>query len=132
VAIVDASPGRPSRVRKVALSAGRELIDLAGTFDEVVAAGEAAGSAFLRAFVRTEGPVPGLAERVRDALPNAVDVSLVYERADAGGTAGPSLSTLQPRDQFVTYFRREHGVEEVPPDLIGAFDEVLAGVEMEG
>ena len=48
----------------------------------------ASGDAFLRVFVTTDGPVPGIADRIRDDLPNALDVHLVYERADAEGLRG--------------------------------------------
>jgi DNA repair protein SbcD/Mre11 len=128
VTVVEASPARPAKVREVALSAGRRLVDLEGTLDQVLARGEGLADAYLRVFVRTDGPVPGVAERVRDALPNAVDVSLRYERLESA-EQGPPLSSLQPRDQFVSYFRRERGVDEVPEDLMRAFDEVLSGVE---
>jgi exonuclease SbcD len=122
VTIVEATPGRPAKVREVALSAGRRLVDVDGTFDEVVERGTALHDAFLRVFVRTEGPVPGMGERVRDLLPNAVDVQLRYERADTG-VDRPPLSSLQPRDQFLSYYRSEHGAEP-HPDLMQAFDEV--------
>jgi exonuclease SbcD len=124
VTIVEAQPGRPAKVREVALSAGRRLLDVEGTLDEVLAKGEALPEAYLRVFVRTDGPVPGIAERIRDALPNAVDVSLKYERFEPEED-GPPLSSLQPRDQFVSYYRREHGVDDVPEDLLRAFDEVF-------
>ncbi|HEX2267020.1 MAG TPA: exonuclease SbcCD subunit D C-terminal domain-containing protein, partial [Actinomycetota bacterium] len=131
VAIVEAEAGRPAKVRDVPLSAGRRLVDVEGTLDEVLERGGALGDAYLRVFVQTDGPVPGLNERVRDALPHAVDVQLRYERQ---GTTpdGPSLSSLQPREQFLSYYRREHGVEEVPDDLLAAFDEVLEDVHAEG
>ena len=80
VAIVEASPGRPAKVREVALSAGRRLVDVEGTFDEAVARSRTLSDAYLRVFVWTDGPVPGIGERVRDALPNAVDVQLRYDR----------------------------------------------------
>jgi len=124
ITIVEASPGRPAKVREVALSAGRRLLDLEGTLDEVLAKGELLPDAYLRVRVHTDGPVPGIAERVRDALPNAVGAELDYEKKDVADN-GPPLSSLQPRDQFVRYFCREHGVDAVPPDLLGAFDEVL-------
>jgi exonuclease SbcD len=131
VTIVEAAAGKPSKVREVALSSGRRLLDLEGTFDQIVAKGEGLAEAYLRVFVHTDGPVPGIAERIRDALPSAVDVSLTYERQEAE-ESGPPLSSLQPRDQFVSYFRREHGVDEVPGDLMDAFDEVLDDVGHEG
>src|SRR5439155_9945168 len=68
VAIVEASPARPAKVREVALTAGRRLVDLEGTIDEVLGRGAGLADAYLRVFVRTDGPVPGVAERVRDAL----------------------------------------------------------------
>jgi exonuclease SbcD len=124
VAIVEASPGRPARVREVALASGRSLRDLRGTLDEVVVAGGAAGEDWLRVFVTTDGPVPGIADRVRDELPNALDVHLVYERAESE-RAGEPLSSLHPREQFVAYHVAHHGAE--PADtLLAAFDEVLA------
>jgi exonuclease SbcD len=128
VTVVEASAGRPAKVREVALSAGRRLVDVEGTLDEVLVRGRALQDAYLRVFVSTDGPVPGIAGQVRDALPNAVDVSLRYER-DEERDDGPMISSLLPREQFVAYFRREHGVEEVPGGLLGAFDEVLEDLE---
>jgi exonuclease SbcD len=131
VVVVEASPGRPAKVREVALTAGRRLLDVEGSFDEVVAKGAQLPDAHLRVFVQTDGPVPGIGERVRDALPNAVDVSLVYERQDAG-PEGPPLSSLQPWDQFEAYYRHTHGVDDVPEELGRAFEEVLDDLQHEG
>ena len=125
VSIVDASPGRPAKVREVELTSGRRLLDLHGTLDEVAAHAGDVGDAFLRVFVSTDGPVPGIADRIRDDLPNALDVHLVYERANAEGRAGAPVSSLAPRDQFLAYYRSQHGAD---PDerLLESFDEVLA------
>jgi exonuclease SbcD len=131
VAIIEASPGRPPGAREVTLSAGRKLVDVEGGLDEVLVAGQGLEDAYLRVFVHTDGPVPGIAERIRDALPNAVAVSPQYERRETGDE-GPPLSSLQPRDQFRSYFRTEHGVDDVPQDLMDAFDELLAGASDEG
>jgi exonuclease SbcD len=123
VAIVEASPGKPAKVREVHLAAGRRLLDLHGTLDEVVAKAGGVGDAFLRVFVKTDGPVPGMADRVREVLPNALDVKLEYERADSAPTVAP-VSSLHPRDQFVAYYRSQHGAEP-SGELVDAFDEVL-------
>lgn len=127
VAVVDASPGRPAKVREIPLAAGRRLLDVEGSLDDVLAKGRELPDAHLRVFVSTDGPVPGMAAQVRDALPNAVDVSLRYERTEAKDEGRP-LSSLQPRDQFLYYYRREHGVDEAPQKLVRAFDEVLEDV----
>jgi exonuclease SbcD len=128
VALIEARAGAPAKVREVTLSAGRRLVDVEGTLDEVVAAGRSLPGAHLRVFVRTDGPMPGLAAQVRDELPNAVDVSLRYERAQGPEDTAP-LSSLQPRDQFTSYYRSRHGVDEPPAELMAAFDEVLSAVQ---
>ncbi len=130
VTIVEARPNRPAKVREVALSSGRRLLDIEGTLDDVLDKGGSLKEAYLRVFVHTDGPVPGIAERIRDALPNTVDVQLRYERAEAEDE-GPPLSSLQPRDQFVSYYRREHGVQPPPDELMTAFDEVLDDLHQE-
>lgn len=128
VTIVDAVPGMPVKTREVTLTSGRRLLDLEGTLDEVLSKGERLADAHLRVFVGTDGPVPGVAERVRDALPNAVDVQLRYERLETEDP-GPKVSSMQPRDQFVAYYRRQHGVDEVPEEVLAAFDDVLEAVD---
>jgi exonuclease SbcD len=124
VAIVEASPGKPARVREVPLTAGRRLVDVRGTFDEIVARAADLTDAYLRVFVRTEGPVPGLADRIREAVPNALDVHLDYERPEATSPAEP-VSSLRPRDQFEAYFRAQHGADP-SASILEAFDEALA------
>ncbi|HXF36226.1 MAG TPA: exonuclease SbcCD subunit D [Actinomycetota bacterium] len=124
VALVEASPGKPARVREVPITAGRRLLELRGTFDEVVAAADRVGEAWLRVRVRTDGPVPGLADRVREQLPNALDVVLEYERKEEG-IRPPAVAALGPREQFLAYFEHHHGAAP-PPEVLRAFDEVLA------
>ncbi len=123
VAIVEAAPGKPVRVEEVPVSAGRRLLDVRGPLDAVVERGRTAPDAFLRVFVQTDGPVPGIADRIRDELPNALDVHLVYDRAEIGPTASP-MSSLDPRQQFDAYYRSQHGAEPAA-ELLDAFDEVL-------
>ena len=122
VAIVHASPGKPAKVTEVPITAGRALRDVRGTLDEIVALAPSLGDAWLRVFVTTDGPVPGLADRIRDELPNALDVVPVYEREEGGGGDVP-IRSLHPRDQFVAYYRAHHQAEPVPA-LLDAFDEV--------
>jgi exonuclease SbcD len=128
VSIVEVVAGKPAKVEEVPISAGRQLRDVRGTLDAVLEDGAGAGDAFLRVFVETAGPVPGIADRIRERLPNAIDVHLVYERADAASSAAP-VSSLDSRDQFVAYYRAEHSAEP-SGELLRAFDEVL-GLETE-
>ncbi|HWO71437.1 MAG TPA: exonuclease SbcCD subunit D [Actinomycetota bacterium] len=124
VSVVEATPGKPAKVREVPITAGRRLLEVRGTLDELQTMADEVGDAWLRARVRTEGPVPGLADRVREALPNALDVVLEYERAPDEGPREP-LRAMSPREQFEAFLRHEHGAEPAP-ELLEAFDEVLA------
>jgi exonuclease SbcD len=127
VVVVEAHAGKPAKATETPVTAGRRLVDVEGTIDQVVIRGADLGDAYLRVFVDTDGPVPGIADQVRESLPNAVDVHLRYERAEQAGD-GPPLSSLRPRDQFLAYYASFHGAE---PDaaLMVAFDEVAAEEE---
>jgi exonuclease SbcD len=129
VSIVEVRAGKPAAVEQVPVSAGRELRDLRGPLDAVLVEGARTGDAFLRVFVETDGPVPGIADRIRGELTNALDVHLVYERGDAAPGAAP-VSSLDPREQFVAYYGAEHAAEP-SAGLLDAFDEVLE-LETEG
>jgi exonuclease SbcD len=130
VAIVEASAGKPAKVTEIRLSSGRALKDLRGPLDAVIAQGASAGDAWLRVFVEVDGPTPGIADRIRDELPNALDVHLVYERKEGGGPGDVPLSSLHPREQFVAYHEAHHGA--APSEaVLDAFDEVLE-LETEG
>ena len=123
VYIVDAAPKKPAQVTEVKLSSGRKLIDVPpSTLDELEAKAADYGDAYLRVAVKTEGPVPGLADRVREILPYALEVHLSYDRGD-DVIEIPSLRTLQPREQFLSYYRSTHGVAPAN-ELMDAFDRV--------
>lgn len=129
VFIVEASPDKPALVSSVKVSAGRKLLTVEGTLDELANRKDAVGDAHLRVVVKTNGPVPGMNERVRELLPNTVQVKLDYERVEPAAAA-TSVSTLEPREQFLAYYRRSHQAEPAP-ELLVAFDEVLQ-LEQEG
>ena len=127
VRIIDAVPGQPVTHKVVPLSKGRQLDELRGSLDEVLARGEEAGDAHLRVRLDVERPEPGIAERVREALPNAVDVQLEYEPAEDEG-AVEALGQLSAAELFTRYYRAQHGAEPVP-ELIALFEELLGEVD---
>lgn len=123
VRIVDLAPGRPGKVRAVPLTAGRRLGEVRGTFEEVVEHGSRLPDAHLRAVVIVPRPEPGLAQRVREALPNCVDVSVTYtdqveEREKV------SLSMLGPQESFTRYYEHRHKTPP-SPEVLALFREVL-------
>jgi DNA repair protein SbcD/Mre11 len=124
VVLVEATPGKPPSIEEVPITAGRRLLDVEGTLDQILAKSGTTGDAYLRVRVRTEGPVPGLAERVREVLPETVVVELVYERTDHE-RPDAGMASLAPRDQFLHYYRHAHGADPDEP-LMEAFDRVCA------
>jgi DNA repair protein SbcD/Mre11 len=117
VVLVDAKPGRPAHIESISLSAGRKLRDVAGTLQEIEALAAEVGSDFLRVRVRVDAPVPGIADRVRELLPNALDVQLEYERQERAGD--PSrLGRLDATELFSEFYEHRHGAK--PPEELAA------------
>ncbi len=121
--LVDASPGKPARVREIELRGGRKLMDVSGTLEDLQSHAGYVGDAYLRVVVKTGGPVPNIVDSVREILPNAVDVQIDYPRAEAEQREH-RLSSLQPLDQYLAYYHTFHGTEPEPA-LVAAFAEVL-------
>ena len=82
VALVDVCPGKPAEVREVPITAGRRLIEVSGTMDELARHRDSVASAFLKVTLRCDGPQPGLAEQVTEMLPHAIAVYIDYPRYD--------------------------------------------------
>ena len=73
VNIVEASAGRPANVEQIPLSAGRRLRRVSGSMIELAVLAESVVDEFLLVEVQ-ETSRPGLADEVRELLPNAVEV----------------------------------------------------------
>ncbi|MDQ4064423.1 MAG: exonuclease SbcCD subunit D C-terminal domain-containing protein, partial [Actinomycetota bacterium] len=124
--VVEASAGKPPKVTEVPVEAGRALRELNVTMDSLEAAAATVGDEYLRVNLALDAPVPGIADRVREVLPNALDIRLVLPQRD-GEADGPSLRTLDPKSQFVSYYSATHNAEPVD-DLLAAFDRVYEEV----
>ena len=124
VRVIDAVPGRPVAHEAIPLASGRPLAELRGTYDEVLRQAEDAGDAHLRVRLEVEAPEPGIAERVREALPGAVDVQLDYERPEEED-GGEALSRLGADELFARYYRQQHGADPAP-ELVALFEALLA------
>ena len=115
VVVFEAKAGRPVSMESVPITAGRRLRDVAGTLDELRAMADGLGDAFLRVTVLAAAPLPGLAEQVKEVLPNALDVSVEHPRAageTAAGEPGGRVA-LEPGRLFATYYQHRNGAE--PP-----------------
>ncbi len=123
VVLADLEPGRPAQVRELPITAGRRLMDVRGTLDELEQYRDSADEAFVRVFLVCERPVPGLADQVRELLPNALEVRLEYEREeDDGGRV--DVKALTPRELFQRYHRDRYGAE-AETRLLDLFDRLL-------
>lgn len=124
VVVFEAKAGRPVSVESVALTAGRRLRDVAGTFEELQRLSAEVGDDFLRVTVKADGPVPGLAERVKELLPNALDVAVAHPRAEGTPSAsgsGVGRVRLEPGRLFATYYEHRNGAPP-PPELQTLFE----------
>ena len=83
VVVLDAQAQRPPGIELVEVTAGRRLRTVEGTFAELAHLADLRSDDYLRVRVKAEAPTPGLADRVKELLPNALDVTVDYPR-DAG------------------------------------------------
>jgi exonuclease SbcD len=121
VLLVEAEPGTPARVERVGLTTPARLRTLRGTVDELRAAAESVGDAWLRVVV-TEPARAGLADDVRSFLPGAVDVR-IEAPAGPGETPPERRSGRSPHDLFVDYLAGA-GVDD--SRVVALFDRLLA------
>jgi len=127
VIVLEAKPSRPASVESVPITAGRRLRDVSGTIDELREQVETLGDAFLRVTVKTEALVPGLADRVKELLPNALDVKIecVGSSESRPGYGRGPRSSMDPLTLFGEYYRRRNEGRTVPRDLEKLFVELL-------
>jgi len=128
VLVFEANPGRAAAVESVPITAGRTLRDVVATFEELQAlAGEGLDD-YLRVTVRVDGPRPGLAERVKELLPNALDVTVDHPRSAEGPmNRGAGRVKLAPGRLFAAYYEQKNGAAP-PGELTKLFDAVYDAV----
>jgi DNA repair protein SbcD/Mre11 len=124
--IVEARAGKPPKTKTIPIDAGQKLIEVNATLDDLERVRSEVGDAYVRINLAIDSPVPGIADRVREALPNALDIRLVLPETEERPIE-PSLRDLDPRKQFASYYSTAHG-SEPSDDLLGAFDRVYEEV----
>jgi DNA repair protein SbcD/Mre11 len=125
VNVVEARPGQPARVRAVALAAGRRLQSLRGTLADVLARAGAPelAEAHLR-IVLDEAARAGLADEVRAAVPQAVEVVLASRDDEGHGDrqADPDRLRRTPHDLFTQYLDERDAADD---RVVRLFDELV-------
>jgi len=125
VLLVEATSTTPATIQRLRLTAGRELRTIAGTFERVLAEGAQHPDAHLRVVLQ-QPPSAGLANSVRESLPNAVDVQIADPNAPAPvGDWDDDHFHTSPEELFAD-FLAERGIED--PRLHHLFAELLGEV----
>jgi exonuclease SbcD len=125
VNVIDVAPGQKAKVEAIPLKSIHQLRNIGShkeglTLDQIRALAADVGDAYLKVFVKVDRPLPGLAEEVRELLPNAVDI--VVERAEERAAEnGHDLQTLSAPELFAAYYRSAHGENEPRPELATLF-----------
>ena len=122
--IVTAEPGIRADARPVPIAGGRPLTTLRGTLDEVIAAGEQAGHAYLRV-VLAEPARAGLGDLVREKLPDTLEVLLDdAHRPRPGSRSGEGASRAGhgPAELFAAYLAEQNVAD---PRISAMFAELL-------
>lgn len=127
VTIVDVHPGKPPKSEQIPFSAGKQLIEIDTTIEDLAAVAETVGDAYLRVNLSVDAPASGLADKVRDLLPNALDIRLLLPETERIEEETRSLRDLDPRNQFASYYDSVHGAQP-SKELLDAFDRVYEEV----
>ena len=121
VVVFEASPGRAARVESVPLTAGRRLVRVSGTLDELRRLAGSVGDEYLHVTVKADAPVPGLADRVKELLPNALDVAIDHPRTLFDAQPRDVRVRLEPGRVFASYYEHRNGAPP-PPELQRLFE----------
>jgi exonuclease SbcD len=125
VCVIDVTPDGRRKIEQIPITAGRQLVRLRGTMDEIAAKKDEVGDAILAVDVVTEGPAPGIAEEVRAVLGDDV----LYVRADYPRTES-SIATregMKLDELYASYVEKRY--ESAPSDeLLAAFRELQEDV----
>jgi exonuclease SbcD len=121
--LVKAEPGLPASVEELPLRSGRRLMSLTGTVGQILARADETRDAYVRVVLQEPARV-GLADEVRAAIPDAVEV--VLDSPAVGGQRSERRQTLEPVDAFHRYLAdREH----VDPEVEALFAALLGEVQ---
>lgn len=117
--LVKAEPGRPASVEELPLSSGRRLVELTGTLEQVIARAEETEGAYVKVVLRESARV-GLADEVRAAIPDAVEV--VLDNPVEVRTGTERRQGLDPAEAFARYLADNDSAD---PKVEALFAELL-------
>lgn len=121
VNLIDVAPGRKAKVEAIPVPSIRQLRNIGSakegvTLDQIRTLTGDVGDAYLKVFVKVDRPVSGLAEQVRELLPNSVDIVVERPERPAAEDAR-DLRTLSAAELFEAYYRSNFAEKEPPTPL---------------
>jgi exonuclease SbcD len=122
VNIVEVRPGTPPKVEVIELRTPATLATISGSLSDLPAIARAANADHLRVVV-DEAPRPGLADDVRTAIPNAVDITIRERERERERRDLPDARhhmQQSPRDLFGEYLDSVSAARD--PALLALFD----------
>jgi exonuclease SbcD len=117
--LVKAEPGRPASVEELPLRSGRRLMELAGTLEQVLTRADETEGAYVKVVLRESARV-GLADEVREAIPDAVEV--VLDNPVERKTTAERRQALDPSEAFARYLADNDAAD---PRVEALFAELL-------
>jgi len=123
VNIVDAKPRLPARVEPVPVEGGRTLRTLRTRYDDLPSLAGMHPNDYLRVIVDLDRPVVSLFDRVRELMPNALDVQARLPDAPGAAAERVEQKGLAPHELLGRFYASRHG-GEIPSGLIGLFNEL--------
>ncbi len=123
--IVDVHPGRPVKLRRLPLHAGRPLRTIEGSLAELGALASDVGDAYLKVTVRLDAVTPNWRDRVRDLFPDALFIQHLRPETSEEQQQR-SLMGLGPAELFAAFCRNYYGETEVPEPLSALFRQLHA------
>lgn len=121
VNVIEAIPGAPAIVQEIPLKEGKRLRTVKGTFDSIVKVADQLQGDYLRVLL-DEKPRIGLADEVRDLLPDAVDVRVLQHEQAIGGGKADMGGLKGPVELFEQYLKTRNVEDE---DVFDLFKQLL-------
>ncbi|MFF7656473.1 exonuclease SbcCD subunit D [Streptomyces sp. NPDC007983] len=133
VVIVDADPGRPVRVMRRRLSAGRQLAVFEGPLEELRQTAHLYKGVFLKAVITDEEPDALLTRTVAEIVPHAILVSAAPKRPESDDALLEEAADeeLNLGDAFCAYLTDQGMSGETAQSTASAFADLLGQLDEE-
>jgi DNA repair protein SbcD/Mre11 len=129
--VVEAEPGLPARISRVAYERSKQLGEFVGTWLELEArADDLRRFGYLRVQMILDAPDPDLNRRVRKLLPNVVCVDRTEPELESPQAADRPIATAPPREHFGAFYHREHQ-RDASIESLALFDELYVAASAE-